>query len=116
MEDEQRMLYFLHTTADNEVVYGLRHGPDEWVSATDEESGREVFPVWPHPRFAERCATGAWDGAEVEEVSLDAWLGFLSELEQDGDLVGVMLRPDGNQVVVEPAQHRADLEHFREDE
>ncbi len=111
MDPSALMTYFLSTVTDRELVYALSRG-DRWVTYLDEDRGRSVFPVWAHPTFAGACATGDWADAEPDEVALDDWLDFLGTVQRDGGLVGVMMRPEGDVLLVEPDSHRTDLENF----
>ena len=115
MDPEKRMTYFLTTVTNSEVVYGLQKD-GRWLTVLDEDSGRSVFPVWPHAQLAEEVAKDNWADATPEAVPLGDWLAFTRRLEEDNGLIAVMMRPDGDHLVVEPGRHRADLENFMDED
>jgi Protein of unknown function (DUF2750) len=42
-------------------------------------------PLWPHPRFAEVCASGDWADARPASIDVDEWVvGWSANLERDG--------------------------------
>lgn len=51
---QDRYEYFIRYCADFETVCGLVVGEDNWVIFRDQ-SGDEIFPLWPHPDLAEAC-------------------------------------------------------------
>jgi Protein of unknown function (DUF2750) len=103
-----RYEHLIKRIADEEEVWSLR-GPDGWVLATDE--GRDLVPIWPHPRYAEACAVGEWAGTTPTAISLEEWAAdWLSDMEEDGRGVSVFPTPDGRTVVVDAAQFMADLD------
>ena len=103
-----RYEHLVKRIADAEEVWSLR-GADGWVLASDE--GRELVPIWPHPRYAEACAVGDWAGTEPASISLEDWAAdWLTDMESDGRAVSAFPTPDGRTVVVDPAQFSADLE------
>ena len=103
-----RYEHLVKRIADTEEVWSLR-GPGGWVLANDE--GRELIPIWPHPRYAEACAQGDWAGTEPVAISLEDWAAdWLADMETDGRGVSVFPTPDGRTVVVDPGQLLTDLE------
>jgi hypothetical protein len=106
---ERRYRYFVKKVAGEQVVWSLTAG-NGWASGLDP-AGQEVFPVWPHPRFAAACATGSWEGDEPRSIDLSAWLErWTSGLYADGTLVAVFPTPSGKGVVVGAARLREDIE------
>jgi Protein of unknown function (DUF2750) len=66
-----RYEYFVKRAASHGQLWGLR-GDGGWVVAEDND-GNQHFPVWPHQRFAEACATGPWRGEEPVPLDVDEW-------------------------------------------
>lgn len=103
-----RYSHFVGQVADREEVWGLR-GPDGWVLAADDD-GRPLVPIWPHARYAEACAAGAWAGAAPEAIPLDRWMdAWLPGLTRDGRGVAVFPVPGGSGVPVDAVRLAADL-------
>jgi hypothetical protein len=105
----RRYEYFVKRAASHGELWGLR-GAGGWVVAGDDE-GNKHFPVWPHPRFAEACATGPWDGEKPVAIDVDEWIeAWLPKLEEDGMRVAVFQKPDEQGVGVAPERLKKDLE------
>ncbi len=108
MSAPQRYGYFVQLTADWEEAWGLR-SPDGWVLSSS--AGRDAFPIWPHPLFAEACAHGDWEGAAPESIPLDELLeDLLPLLEEDRIQLAVFPTPEGEGVLISPAELRRDLQ------
>lgn len=108
MPARERYGLFLQITVDWEEAWGL-HSPEGWVLSSGED-GRDVLPLWPHPGFAEACAHGSWEGASPAAVPLDELLDdLLPLLEEDGIRVAVFPSPQGEGVLVDPAELGRDL-------
>ncbi len=105
---ERRYEYFIKRVADWRQIWGLR-GTDGWVVSGDKEE-RIVFPVWPHPRFAQACATNGWSGTTPQPISLVEWYNeWVEDMDADGWLVGVFPDLDLKGVVVSPERLTEDL-------
>ena len=105
----ERYGYFVKRAASHGELWGLR-SDDGWVLAEDDEGNRH-FPVWPHPRFAEACATGPWEGEEPVAIDVDEWVeAWLPNLERDGMRVAVFQTPEDQGVGVGTERLRRDLE------
>ncbi len=103
-----RYSHFVRHVADVEEVWSLRTA-EGWVLAS-AENGRQLVPVWPHPRYAAACATGNWQGAEPAQIPLDRWLeAWTSGMQRDGRDVTVFPTPSGQGVVVPPQRLHDDL-------
>lgn len=103
-----RYEHLVKRIADAGEVWSLRNA-DGWALASDE--GRELIPVWPHPRYAEACAVGDWAGTEPQAIPLEDWVAdWLADMEEDGRGVSVFPTPDGRTVVVDATQFLADIE------
>ena len=105
----RRYGYFVKRAASHGAVWGLR-GDGGWVVAADDQDSAH-FPVWPHPRFAEACAEGAWAGENPFAVDIDEWIeAWLPNLERDGMRIAVFQTPDDRGVGVAPQGLKHDLE------
>lgn len=105
----ERYSLFLQLAVDWEAAWGLR-SPDGWVLSSGED-GRDIFPLWPHPGFAEACAHGSWEGTEPAEIPLDELLDDLIPiLKEDGIRIAVFLSPDGEGILIDPDELRQDLD------
>ena len=52
--------------------------------------GEELFPVWPHPDFAEAWAVDDWSDCQPKAIRLDIWLDrWIPGLERDNTLVTI---------------------------
>ena len=103
-----RYEHFVKRVADFEALWGLS-GPDGWMSY-DGQEGQVAFPVWPHPRYAEACASELWKGATPEGIDLGEWLEeFTPELEARDRLVAVFPDPQHVSSCVGPGRLKDDL-------
>jgi hypothetical protein len=106
---ERRYDYFLKRIADWQEVWSLRD-EEGWALVAGDD-GQELVPVWPHPRFAAGCATGAWEGYRPAVISLDHWQSrWLPGMARDGRAVAVFPTPEGKGVRVTPERLREDLD------
>lgn len=69
----ERYAHFLDRVAGTGVMWGLRASDGAWVRAASMVGG-DAMPLWPHPRYAEACAVGAWAGATPDAIEVAAWL------------------------------------------
>jgi len=94
--------------ADWGTLYALRSASG-WALAQDD-AGNQIFPVWPHERFAALCADGDWSDAVTVEVPLDEWFEEISKtLAAKSMKVAVFRLPEGRGVVVDPERLSKDL-------
>jgi hypothetical protein len=104
---ERRYQYFVKRAASHGEVWSLRT-EEGWVIA--EDAGEPYFPIWPHPRFAEASALGAWAGAEAHAIDVDDFaLAWTKKIDDDGLRVVVFPTPDTQGTGVSPARLRRDL-------
>jgi len=106
----ERLDYAVKRIADWECIWGL-HNDDGWVLVGTDE-GREAVPVWPHPEFAQACATGAWSNTVATAITLEAWTErWIPGMRKDGTLIAVFpVNGEQNTVIVTPDQMLALLE------
>jgi hypothetical protein len=91
-------------------LWGL-HGTGGWVDAADDEDVPHL-PVWPHPRFAEVCASGPWAAEAPGAIDIDEWVeAWLPNLERDRMRVAVFQTPEDKGVSVGTERLKRDLEH-----
>jgi len=76
-----RFAHFIGRAADCERLFGLRDATG-WVSLADD-TGAPGFPVWPHPGYAQACATEDWAGSLSAEIDvhefIEQWLPDMTE-------------------------------------
>ncbi len=88
----KRYEYTVKKIADWEEVWSL-HNSDGWVLA-GPTYGKEVFPIWPHPRFAQMCAADNWHDREPKMIPVGDWLHkWLPGLSKDERLIVVFPVP-----------------------
>lgn len=97
-----RVKHFIGRTADCERLWGLRDAAG-WVALADD-TGAPGFPVWPHPDYAQACATEAWAGSLPAEIDvhefIEEWLPDMTEREvavavfPTPSMKGVWTKPD----------------------
>lgn len=108
LEGRERYSYLVKKAADQERLWGLWQDSG-WALASDSD-GHEAVPIWPHEKFAARCANEAWQGFEPKEIPLEAWLGrWIPGMARDGRLVAVFPTDRDKGVFVLPAQLDGDL-------
>src|SRR3954469_620822 len=110
LPDFDRYSYLCAKLGDWREVWSLRNA-DGWVLAGDDD-GREGVPVWPHPRFAEACAAGSWQGCTAAAITLEDWMNkWLPGMERDNRYVAAFVLPGTSNrgIKIEPAKHREDL-------
>ncbi|HYE20382.1 MAG TPA: DUF2750 domain-containing protein [Tepidisphaeraceae bacterium] len=110
LRDVDRYAYACAKFVDWREVWSLRNAGG-WVLAGDDD-GREGVPVWPHPRFAQDCATGRWDGCVPAAIPVQDWMDkWLPGMERDNRYVATFPLPGASTraIQVEPAAHREHL-------
>jgi hypothetical protein len=104
-----RYSYFVKRAADWQEVWGLR--TDEGWSLGKDNEGRDLFPIWPHPLFAEMCADGLWAENKPRRIEVHDWLtSWLPQLLREGRLVSVFPLPQGGGIAVDPMRVKHDIE------
>jgi hypothetical protein len=70
-----------------------------------DDTGAPGFPVWPHPGYAQACATEAWTGSLPAEINvhefIEEWLPDMTEREV---FVAVFPTPSMKGVWMKPAE------------
>lgn len=107
LEGPRRYDHFVKRVVDQERAFGL-HG-DGWALSQDDD-GRELFPLWPDAELAAPSAVGEWEGLEAKEIPLTELIEtLLPMLVTRGLAVAVFPVPSGAGVVREPTDLAADL-------
>jgi len=105
---EAQYRYFVERCVENRQVWALVDGEDNWAAFGGADEG-VLLCVWPHPRFAETCAYGAWASREPVAVELAIFVDeVLPDLIREGTLVAVFPTED-SAVPVEPERLMRDL-------
>jgi hypothetical protein len=103
-----RYKYFVSRVADWKQLWSLRN-QEGWIQAHDEE-GRILFPIWPHHRYADACATGPWQDCHAELIDLDVWLDrWIPGMTRDKRWVAVFPTPQCMGICVSAEQLERDL-------
>jgi hypothetical protein len=109
---QKRYEHLIKRVGDWQELWSLKDGEDKWVLGADD-LGRELFPVWPHPRYAEASAIGHWAGSTPAAISLRDWLAkWTPGLSEDKRLVTVFPTDDPNGAAIEPEAFAADLRDY----
>ena len=104
-----RYEYFIKRSASHGELWGL-HGVLGWVMAVDDES-KMHFPVWPHPRFAQVCASGPWEAESPRSIDVDEWVeAWTPQLEGDRFRIAVFQTPQDEGSGVSVRRLKRDLE------
>ena len=105
---EARYEYFVEKTLEHGEIWSLKN-EEGWVLGEATED-IEAIPVWPHPKYAELCATGAWADHEAQSISLDVFLErFVPGMLADNRVLAVFEVPGGTALVTDPAAVAHDL-------
>jgi hypothetical protein len=104
----ERYGHLVRRVADFEEAWGLR-SERGWSALTDDE-GKVLFPLWPHPEYAEQCRhLGDPDDAPAS-ISLEHLLNvLLPQFEKDGTLIAAFPTPAGKGIPVAAERLREDL-------
>lgn len=108
---EERYRFALKRIAEHTEVWGLvQEEQSLWAVGTDAE-GRDFFPIWPHPLFAEACARDEWAGFVPQQVDLEDFVEELvPALERDGQDVSLFSTPESLGHTVDTFEFFRDLE------
>lgn len=81
----------------------------EGYATYKDDSGKFVFPIWPHELFAQECCIEEYSSYKPERMELTEFLEEQApEIEENGDLITMLPLKGGKGVIVE-------LEKFLED-
>ena len=104
-----RFQHFVARVADWQQVWGLK-ADGGWATAQDD-SGKLLCPVWPHPDYAAACTSGDWANYRPEAIEVHDFVEhWLSGLKQDGLWLAVFPTPHMQGVPVPPDQLRQAIE------
>lgn len=105
----KRLKHLISQAADRKVLWGLR---DEsgWVSLADD-SDVPGFPIWPHPDYAQDCATGPWAGCLPAEIEVHEFVGdWLPDMSAQGVSIAAFPTPSMRGVWISPGELKLRLE------
>lgn len=106
LDGAKRYQHLIGRVTDWEAVWGLR-GADGWCAAADG-AGHSAFPIWPHPRYAQRCAVDDWRDAAPAAIPIEDFVEeWLPNMAQEELLIAVFPTPSDAAVFVPPLQLQA---------
>ncbi len=86
--------------------------PDSWVMFVDE-SGDEIFPIWPHQEVAELCIFEELKviGYFIKPIELDSFLKYcIPDMKEDDILFGVFYNEKRETLAITPDKLKIDLD------
>ena len=93
LDGPARFKRFIKVVADTEEAWGL--WDDGWALLEDD-SGAQVFPLWPAREYAELCREPDWTNYKATPIAVDDLLSeLLPKLRAQGILAGVFPTPTG---------------------
>jgi hypothetical protein len=96
LDGPARFQHFIKRVVDSETAWGL--WKDGWALMRDD-SGGEVFPLWPAREYADASRADAWSDYVPEQISLDDLLEeLLPKLAAKSVTPGVFPTPLGKGV------------------
>ena len=103
-----RYEYLVKHAADEGRLWSLK-GNDGWALGADA-GGRELHPVWPHARYAQAAASGAWAGTRPKSIDIHEWLdrwttGMIAARRR----VAVFPADDADEAAIDPEDFANDL-------
>jgi hypothetical protein len=102
-----RYEYFVKRVADWQEVWGL--WKDGWA-LLGEDGSKEFMPVWPHPEFAARYASGDWKDYSPRAIDVHEWIEeWIPKLKREGLKVAVFPALNGLFTAAEPEKVKADV-------
>ena len=85
------------------------------LSKVGSDTGTELVPVWPHPRYAAACIEEG-DQSEPAEIPLSEWrTAWLPGIERDKRRVAAFPTPDARGVVVTAERMLDDLQRYEDE-
>ena len=104
-----RYEYLVKHVADEGQLWSLK-GPGGWVLGADER-GRELHPVWPHPRYAQAATLGDWGDAHPEPIEVHEWLDvWTAGMKDTRRRVAVFPADEADEAAIEPDDFARDLQ------
>jgi len=93
LSSSDRCSHFIGKIADWEQLWGVKNSNGWLVPITPDDL--EYFPVWPHPKYAQKIVDENFEGHEAVEISIqefmDHWIPTF-----DKDNVKIAIFPDMN--------------------
>jgi hypothetical protein len=104
----KRYDHFVKQIVDGEEVWGLRN-ESGWLLLGDIE-GQELFPVWPHERYATEYARAQCTTEAPASIALSDWSEqWLPRFLENGVVVAVFPLPNGQGIPVAPQTLQTDI-------
>jgi len=104
----ERYAYWVKKVADQHQVWSLWQ-EGGWA-LTGDAMNCILVPVWPHFKYAELCAEGAWAGYQPRSIPLEDWLNrWIPGMQQDRRQVAVFPTISDKGICVEPKRLEQDL-------
>lgn len=96
LDEPARCQHFIKRIVDSEAAWGL--WKDGWALMQDD-SGAEVFPLWPAREYAAALQVGEWKDYQPEQIYLDDLIDeLLPKLVAKNVLPGIFPTPAGKGV------------------
>lgn len=112
LEGPKRHSHFVKRVVDDQLAWGL--WKDGWALMADD-TGQQVFPLWPAREYAAACAVADWADYVPEEIPLaDLLSELLPKLRDRGVQAGVFPTPTGKGVTVTATELASALEAEKE--
>ncbi|GGG61497.1 DUF2750 domain-containing protein [Hymenobacter glacieicola] len=105
----KRYAYLVQKMADSQVVWLLRD--QEGITMLSDDSGGQSIPVWPEKEFAQLHLTGDCAAYQTEEMSLEDFLEWLDELQEEMIQIAAFPKEDLQGIVVEAKEMKSHLLH-----
>jgi Protein of unknown function (DUF2750) len=104
-----RYNHFVKRVADWEWVWVLEAPGGGLAQAASD--GGPYLAVWPHPRYAEACASDDWSGTKPAAFEVHKWVNeFLPQLVAEGTMLVVFPTPEHQGFIVPPEGMKHDIE------
>lgn len=108
LDGPERYRYCIKKIADSEMLWSLKD--DKGWALFGDDAGHQLFPIWPHEKYASLCVDSDWAGYRPNPIALDSWLKrWLPGLKDENKLLAVFPTPQGRGIAVEPARLEMDL-------
>ncbi|WP_082219266.1 DUF2750 domain-containing protein [Massilia sp. NR 4-1] len=104
-----RFDHLITQAADSETLWGLKNA-EGWVSLVNNVQAGG-FVIWPHPDFAQACATGDWAGCEPAAIDIYRFVeDWLPDMASKGLSIAVFPTPAMRGVWIAPGELKSCLE------
>jgi hypothetical protein len=111
LSSEERYEYSIREIVKLEKIWAVATA-DSWVMIADE-SGDEVFPIWPHQEVAELCILEELKvtGYFIKPIELNSFLKYcIPDMEENDILFGVFYNEKKEALAITPDKLKTDLD------